>query len=223
MRHDSVDHERIKAAIEATEARTDGELLVILSPQSDSYNDVAANWAVVLMVTALGVVAICPDIFIGLAESFAGGWSDGLSRRSLLLLLFSALVAIYLLARIALRRTPLRFALVPGAIRTRRVRRRAIALFKVGAERRTKSRTGVLLYLSLAERRAEIVADEAVHKRVSPTVWGDAMVLLIDAVRANRATEGMVAAIDSIGDILAKEFPYTGTDPAELPNHLIVV
>ncbi|SNT01410.1 putative membrane protein [Sphingomonas laterariae] len=218
-----VDQQRVRAAIEAAEARTDGELLAILSPQSDTYHDVALQWAVLLMVTALGVVTAFPDAFIGLAEWIAGDWSGGITRRSLLLMLFALLVAIYLAARIALRWPALRLALVPGLIKSRRVRRRAIALFKVGAEQHTISRTGVLLYVSLAEQRAEIVADEAVHNRVPAEMWGDAMVLLIDAIRDGRPTDGMVAAIEAIGDILAREFPYTGTDPAELPNHLIVI
>ena len=66
---------------------------------------------------------------------------------------------------------PLRLALTPGATKHRRVRRRAVAIFKAAAERRTVGRTGILIYLSMAERRAEIVADEAItqgHRRPRP-------------------------------------------------------
>ena len=63
------------------------------------------------------------------------------------------------------------------------------------AERRTARRTGVLLYLSLAERRAEIVADAAIHAKVAPEVWGDAMAELLAHVREGRASEGMAAAV----------------------------
>ena len=75
--------------------------------------------------------------------------------------------------------------------------------------------------LSLAERRAEIVADRAILSRVEPAEWGAAMAALVDAVRDDRAGDGMVAAIERIGQVLARHFPHTGTDPNELPDRLI--
>jgi putative membrane protein len=116
---------------------------------------------------------------------------------------------------------PLRMALTPRATKARRVRRRAVAYFKVGAERRTASRSGVLLYLSLAEHRAEIIADSAVHAKVPPELWGEAMAALVDAVRAGRPGEGMAAAVTAISVVLAEHFPRTGADPNELPDRLI--
>ena len=62
---------------------------------------------------------------------------------------------------------PLRMALTPRTIKAQRVRARAIDLFKVGTEAKTLGRTGVLLYLSLKEHRADIVADEAIAAKVA--------------------------------------------------------
>src|SRR3546814_18355089 len=107
-------------------------------------------------------------------------------------------------------------ALTPKATRSRRVRRRAVEYFKVGAERRTAARVGILLYLSLDERRAEIVADEAIHGKVAAERWGDAMAALVDEVRAGKPGEGMAAAVAQLGAILAATFPTTETDPHEL-------
>ncbi|HYZ48105.1 MAG TPA: hypothetical protein VE567_04350, partial [Sphingomonas sp.] len=94
-------------------------------------------------------------------------------------------------------------------------------IFQVGTERRTATRTGVLLYLSLAERRAEIVADASIQSKISGEEWGEAMVALLDGVRGGRPGDGMAAAIGRIGDVLAKHFPRTDTDPNELPDRLI--
>jgi len=116
---------------------------------------------------------------------------------------------------------PLRMALTPASTKTRRVRRRAIMLFKAGIERRTATRTGVLLYLSLAEHRAEIVADEAIHAKVPPERWGIAMAGLVDALKAGQPAEGLITAIAQIGAILEETFPRTGRDPDELPDRLI--
>ncbi len=90
---------------------------------------------------------------------------------------------------------PLRLFFTPRAIKLRRVRARAIDLFKVGTESKTAGRTGVLLYLSMREHRAEIVADEAIAGKVAPEVWGDAMIALIERVRAGKPGEGMAEAV----------------------------
>ena len=70
---------------------------------------------------------------------------------------------------------PLRLVLTPPATKHRRVRRRAITIFQAAAERRTGGKTGILIYLSIAERRAEIVADEAILKVTDEHAWGEAM------------------------------------------------
>ncbi len=131
------------------------------------------------------------------------------------------MVLVFLLVRFALAWMPLRMALTPSATRTRRVRRRAIETFKAAAEHRTEGRTGVLLYLSLLEHRAEIVADEAIHSKVQPEVWGDAMAALIERVKAGKTAEGMALAVERIGAVVAECAPPTGLNPNELPDRLI--
>jgi putative membrane protein len=78
-----------------------------------------------------------------------------------------------------------------------------------------------MLYLSLAERRAEIIADSAIHSRVANDVWGDAMAALIVAVRDGRPGDGMADAVTRIGAILGAHFPRSADDTNELPDRLI--
>jgi putative membrane protein len=106
-------------------------------------------------------------------------------------------------------------------VKSQRVRNRAVRYFKVGAERRTTGRTGILIYLSLAEHRAEIVADEAIHAQVPNEVWGDAMVDMITHVREGRIADGMAAAVRDVGAVLAAHFPRAEDDRNELPDRLI--
>jgi putative membrane protein len=105
----------------------------------------------------------------------------------------------------------------------RRVRARAIDLFKVGTESKTVGRTGVLLYLSMREHRAEIVADEAIASKVAPEVWGDAMIAMIDNLRGGRPGEGMAEAVRQMGAVLAEHFPKGSENPNELPDRLIEI
>ena len=116
---------------------------------------------------------------------------------------------------------PLRLALTPGATKHRRARRRAVAIFQAAAAGRTTAKTGVLIYLSLAERRAEIVADEAILKLTDDHTWGEAMHALISEVREGRPADGIVAAIERVGAVLAEHFPRSADDKNEIPDKLI--
>jgi putative membrane protein len=116
---------------------------------------------------------------------------------------------------------PLRLWLTPKATKLARVRNHAISLFKVGTESKTVGRTGVLLYLSMLEHRAEIVADEAIASKVAPEVWGDAMVALLDHVKAGNPGQGVAAAVAQMGVVLAEHFPKGSKNPNELPDRLI--
>lgn len=215
------DHAQVTAAVTTAETTTDGEIVAITAERSDSYHDVALHWAILAGLLAFAVVAAFPDFYLGLLERLSGGWNHVWTVRELLTILLLLVAAKLVAVRLILAWMPLRMVLTPRATKSRRVRRRAVELFRVGAEKRTASRTGVLLYLSLAEHQAEIVADEAIHGKVPPEIWGEAMAALIDEVRARRPGAGMAAAVSRIGAVLAEHFPRTGTDPNELPDRLI--
>lgn len=215
------DHDTVTEAVTAAENGTDGEIVTIVTAQSDRYHDVVLHWAILIMFLVLAILAVWPDILVDMVSMIEGGWAHHVSHSAMLTLLLVLLAGTFLLARLIIGWAPLRLALTPSATKARRVRRRAIALFRAAAEQRTQARTGVLLYLSLAEHRAEIVADEAIHGKVSQEVWAQAMVDLIDAVRDGRPGDGMAAAVTRIGNVLAEHFPKTGADVNELPDRLI--
>ena len=139
----------------------------------------------------------------------------------LLMGLLGLLILKFLIVRYLLAIMPLRMLVTPKATKARRVRRRAILLFRTAAEARTRGRTGVLLYISLDEHRAELVADRAINEKVSPDAWGDAMATLVDALRQDRAGEGLAAAVTQVGAVLALHFPRATDDINELPDRLI--
>lgn len=219
MRIDDTQRTAIGEAVRAAESRTDGEIMVVTAANSDAYHDVALHWAIVAMLLALAMLATFPDFYLGLLGRWQHDWTP---REIFTIAMFVAAVK-FLGVRLILAWRPLRLALTPRATKARRVRRRAIQLFRAGIERRTATRTGVLLYISEDEHRAEIVADAAIHARVPNERWGEAMAQLVAALRDNRPADGIVAAIGAIGAILAETFPRTGTDPDELPDRLIEI
>jgi putative membrane protein len=215
------DHDKVSAAIAAAEARSDGEIVAVATPISDPYHDVALHWAVAALILVLAWAAWRPDWLSWWYDTLTGGWHAEPTLGELLTFLMILAVLKFTAVLLILKWMPLRLALTPAATKHRRVRRRAVAVFKAAAERRTIGRTGVLIYLSMAERRAEIVADEAILKVTDETTWGEAMAELLAEVKAGRIGDGMVAAIERVGGVLAEHFPRSATDTNEIPDKLI--
>jgi putative membrane protein len=196
--------------------------VMVVARRSDAYHDVALHWAVLAMLLVLALLAIWP----GIATEPYAALIDPWVQPSPKLLFTAALILLtltFLLMRLLLAWRAPRMALTPAATKSRRVRRQAITLFKAAAEKRTAAATGVLLYLSLEERRAELVADAAIHSKVAPDVWGEAMADLIEAVKDGRPADGMVQAVARVGEVLAEHFPRRGGDVNELPDRLIEI
>ena len=223
MRFTEEDRKRVTDAVARAEALSDGEIVTVVADRSDAYHDVALHWAVLAMLLVPALLAAFPEGWFDWLEALILGWNGELTRPLLMLLLTVKLAAVFLIMRFALAWTPLRMALTPRATRSRRVARRALTLFRVAAEKKTHGRTGVLIYLSLQERRAEIVADEAIHSRVEPDVWGEAMTLLVDHVRGGRPGEGMALAVEKVGEVLDETLPKTFGDPNQIPDRLLEI
>ena len=215
------DHERVTAAVAAAEARTAGEIVTVVADRSDGYSDVAFVWAALVSFTALAVFALYPHLVLDRIEWLAGGWNHEWTARELLGIATALAIVKFLAVWAILHWQSLRFALIPAPIKTARALGRAIDLFKVGAERRTHGRTGVLIYLSMREHRAEIVADEAIASKVAPEVWGEAMAAMLAHIKQGRCADGMIAAVEEVGAVLAEHFPRAGHDTNELPDRLI--
>lgn len=216
------DRARITEAVAAAERGTDAEIVTVVAQRSDAYHDVGLHYAVLLMLLVPVGLAVVPQGWIDWWASLVLGWGANLTRGMAMLYIFVKMVATFLVVRFALAWMPLRMALTPSPTKVRRVRRRATELFKAACLGRTKRRTGVLLYLSLAERRAEIVTDEAIHAAVEPSEWGEAMAALVAEVKAGRPGEGMAQAVERIGKVLAAHVPAVeGDNPNEIPDGVI--
>ncbi len=221
MRLSAEDHAKVTAAVAAAEEHTDGEIVTIVARTSDAYHDVGLHWAVLASLLVLALLSAFPNSVDAIHFLTGDPWNEHVSTGTALTIATVLATVTFLVVRYLLAIRPLRMALTPAATKTRRVHARALALFRASAEHRTIAATGVLLYLSLDEHRAEIVADVGIHSRVSSDVWGHAMAALVAAVRDGRPGDGMAAAVQEIGVVLAEHFPRTGSNPNELPDRLI--
>jgi putative membrane protein len=207
------DRARVSESVRAAELGTSGEIVTIVADHSDRFLDAALWWSAGVGIAALAVLAAFPIFYEKMLGLLSNGWITELTIAEAFELALAVFTIKFASTRLLMQWIPLRLALTLPGVKTRRVRRRAVRYFKVGAERRTAGRTGILIYLSLAERRAEIVADEA--------VWGEAMVDMLALVRQGKVADGMVAAVRDVGVVLAAQFPRQADDTNELPDRLI--
>ena len=122
----------------------------------------------------------------------------------------------------------IRFA-VEGALevgellRGRTARERAVEVFSSLRVWDTEANNGVLLYLLLADRDVEIVADRGYNGRVSPAQWEEACRAMERSLAAGRFEEGIVAGVGRIAELAARHFPPRAAPPDELDNRPAVL
>jgi putative membrane protein len=215
------DHAIVTAAVASAEAQTDAEIVTIVARRSDAYHDVGLHWAILAAFLVLGFAAAFPQLYEAAILWLTFSWEHEVGTQTLLLFLLGHMLLKFLAVRYLLAIPALRMLATPRSTKARRVRRRAVQLFRTAAESRTARLTGMVLYLSLDEHRADIVVDAAIASKVSPDVWGEAMAALIDEAKAGRVAQGMALAIEKAGPILAAHCPRSQDNPNELPDRLI--
>ena len=133
--------------------------------------------------------------------------------------LFLSQLAVFLIAALAVSWMPLWLLLVPKPVQRASAHRAALEQFVRSG---TRNRTGVLIFVSLAEHYVRIVADEAIAQKVHGSEWQPAVDALTAHMRIGRIAAGLIAAIERCGAVLAEHAPPDGSGD-ELPNRLYVI
>ena len=203
------EHKQIATAIQLAERQTSGEIHCAVCRQSDSY------------FLAAGFVFSAVTLMVGLlfAWLFHWFWID-LDLRIFVTAQFIAygagLFILYQIPRLRLR-------LVPKSLRYRRAHANAMQQFFAQNTHRTQARTGVLVFVSLAERYAEIVADGGISDKVSQGQWNTIVADLIAGAAEKRLVHALINAVEQIQTILIVHFPPSADNPNELPDHVIEI
>jgi TPM domain len=125
-------------------------------------------------------------------------------------------------------RGEIRFAIeaaldVPELVRGLAPRARTQHVFSLLRVWDTEANNGVLIYLLLADRRVEIVADRGIARRVQQSEWEEICRAMERAFRAGDFQGGAISGIRAVGDLLARHFPAQGGDRNELPDKPVVL
>lgn len=112
--------------------------------------------------------------------------------------------------------------LTPASDEIFNVQNRAEKEFFANGLHQTKGQTGVLLFVSLMERRAVVLADRGISTKLEQKTWDEVLGLMISGIKSGKPAEGIVNAVQSAGVLLAKHFPSSGRNQNELADHLII-
>ena len=192
----------IAMAIAAAEQHTRGELVTVIARCSDEYRYIPLLWAALLALLLPAILAVCGDPFPAN-------------------LAYLAQICTFLGAAALFQWLPLKMRLIPRGVKHLRARRLAREQFFLQNLHRTSERTGVLLFVSVAEHHVEILADQGIDGAVTPQAWQSIVSGFIGQVRNRQVAAGFLTAIAACGELLATHFPPTDDNRNELPNRLV--
>jgi putative membrane protein len=201
MQLSEADHTRITAAIRDLESSSAAEILCVVAPGSGEYRFTPVLWSAI-------VALIVPWLL---------WWFTRLEVTSILLLqmiVFGALLFVLSLHKI-------RLFLTPRGLRRIDVEHAAERQFRLLGVMRTRRRAGILIYVSMAERVAVILPDEAARAVLTIETTRRAVAALTGDLRRNAPVEGFVAAIAIMGDALKNKLPAITDEENELTDQVI--
>jgi putative membrane protein len=197
------DERRISNAIRRAEQKTRGEIVCVVARSSSNYGYLPLVWSTL----------------IALATPWPLIEGTNLAVQRIFFIQLVAFAACTLLLSIP----SLRMWLVPRAVKRRHAYHAAMEQFMIRGMARTRDHTGVLIFASVAERYARIIADEGIAAKVPSVTWKQAIDRLVASAQEGRIADGLVEAIDICATTLAGPFPRRDDDTNELPNRVYVI
>ncbi|MBI1849057.1 MAG: TPM domain-containing protein [Planctomycetes bacterium] len=192
------------AAVAAAERRTVGEVLPVVLEQSDRHDE--ANLRAALGLAAVGITLLGPSLPAGQP-----------------LVWLAAEVGCGLLGWVLARCLPdLRRRFVSEKRATEMTHEQAVQEFHRHALHHTRDATGVLIFVSLFERRVVVLGDEGIAAKVSEDHWRGTADAILKGIRRGDLEGGLREGIERCGAVLAEHFPWREGDRDEIPNRVII-
>ena len=205
------EQEQIRRAVQEAERVTKGEIVPMIVPASALYREAGYRMGLILALLTLALLLTIEMYWL------PWGWHAGNAGWLLL-----AVVVSYGLGQ-WLGRVPMVVRFVTSRERmAHKVALRAEQAFYKHGLHNTKGRTGVLILVSMLERRVHILADKGINDHVPAGTWDGLVNGIIAGIRTGHATDAICTAIAECGVLLTQVSPADSRDnPNELPNTLI--
>jgi putative membrane protein len=203
IRFSAQDRARITAAIHAAEKSTSGEFVAVVARASDHYVFLPLLWSAIL---ALLFPGACLLARVSLP------WVQ----------IYHLQLLVFIVLTVLLLSVPgLHLKLVPTRVKHAHASRLAKAQFYSQGVHLTAHHSGVLFFVSLAERYVEIVADRGIHEKLGEAHWQGIIEKFVAQVRRGKVVDGFVDAIGACGAAMAEHYPPDPNDTSELSDGLI--
>jgi putative membrane protein len=203
------DRQRLAEAVKAAERSTSGEIVPYIVGHSDTYPEAlwrAGSLVGLLILCVFSVLYLATDVWLpyGVAEVAA------------------FVIAGCGLAILALALVPsLKMLFVPSSMLTQRVEERASMAFLAEEVFKTRERTGIMVFVSLLERRVRVMGDSGINTHVAQEEWDDVVRTIVAGMKAGRPADALVDAIGKCGALLEKRgVQIRPDDTDELDNAL---
>lgn len=204
---DSDGKRQIEDAITLAEQRTSGEIVPIIASRSCHTSHLLGYITAVSL--AIGQFCLIAGYSLGLITINA----------SMLALIFIGSV---LLAQLVHRIQFLQRLSISAIDQINQVDLRAELEFYEAGLDKTAGQTGILIFVSLMEHRAVVLADKGISEKLPPETWSGVLETLLAGIKRGHMSQGFVDAIAECGNILEQHFPPSPNDQNELRNSLII-
>jgi len=196
---DSAASETLAKAVREIERNTDAEIVIVVRGRSGTYRH--ADYLCGAAVAVVGLIFVLFSPF-----EFHTYWVP------------IDVIGLFIAGAFVCSRTDfVRRLLTTRKFRAQTVRTGAAAMFYEAGIANTSAENGLLIYLSILERRLEVIADRGILKAVPALKWNNA-VFELKQVGRNPESATLVKALDELGALLAQYLPATGENPNELPD-----
>lgn len=99
--------------------------------------------------------------------------------------------------------------------------KKAVVIFQKLKMHKTKERNGVLIYLSVSDRKFAIIGDKGIHEKLGDDFWNETKELMLDHFKKDRISEGLILGIEKAGVSLSEHFPRQNDDRNEISNEIV--
>ena len=197
------EQEKLRVAVAEAEQKTAAELVTALASKSDDYHYIPLLWAA----------------FVALTVPLLSLWFFPLPTINLYVVQLASFMVCGLLFRLPL----IQQRLIPNSVRSWRAANMARRIFLERGLHHTKGETGVLIFVSEAERYVEILVDRGISKHIEDQQWQQIIDRFTAQVKAGNTLSGFIECVNSCSELLAEHIPADAENPNELADGLIII
>ena len=213
------DVKNIGKAVKKAEKNTSGEIATAFINESDDYAKYELFFALIIGFIYFAILLM----FSGKVEDAIQNlfWSYT-SNYLIMFYGFSTFIVIsifYFIANIS----QIDRLIVPKKVMEEKVKNRATRYFVESGVYETRDRTGILIFISVLERRIELIADSGINEKIAQSKWNDIVTHIINGVKDKKLSNNLIEAIDECGKLLSKYFPIKEDDENELVNEINIL